>query len=120
MHGLTALIIYWNGWAKGLLWTQHLILSYEGMLSQTEKSVAEILNFIGLAINTSALRNAIAAAQFDRMQEQERAQGIPGHEYDRSEEHTSELQSLMRISYAVFCLKKKKHISMKRNSDKNV
>src|SRR3546814_6932278 len=28
----------------------------------------------------------------------------------RSEEHTSELQSLMRISYAVFCLKKKKHI----------
>src|SRR3546814_3095341 len=30
--------------------------------------------------------------------------GIPAH---RSEEHTSELQSLMRISYAVFCLKKK-------------
>src|SRR3546814_9493927 len=29
-------------------------------------------------------------------------------EIDRSEEHTSELQSLMRISYAVFCLKKKK------------
>src|SRR3546814_3722357 len=28
--------------------------------------------------------------------------------FDRSEEHTSELQSLMRISYAVFCLKKKK------------
>src|SRR3546814_8724013 len=32
----------------------------------------------------------------------------------RSEEHTSELQSLMRISYAVFCLKKKK-ISTKQN-----
>src|SRR3546814_3667767 len=30
---------------------------------------------------------------------------------DRSEEHTSELQSLMRISYAVFCLKKKKEQS---------
>src|SRR3546814_4922071 len=29
-------------------------------------------------------------------------------DYIRSEEHTSELQSLMRISYAVFCLKKKK------------
>src|SRR3546814_6071052 len=28
-------------------------------------------------------------------------------EFERSEEHTSELQSLMRISYAVFCLKKK-------------
>src|SRR3546814_5933301 len=34
----------------------------------------------------------------------------PGREGDqRSEEHTSELQSLMRISYAVFCLKKKKN-----------
>src|SRR3546814_10424089 len=32
----------------------------------------------------------------------------PGDRNIRSEEHTSELQSLMRISYAVFCLKKKK------------
>src|SRR3546814_9056247 len=30
--------------------------------------------------------------------------------FDRSEEHTSELQSLMRISYAVFCLKKQKNL----------
>src|SRR3546814_1778974 len=30
----------------------------------------------------------------------------------RSEEHTSELQSLMRISYAVFCLKKKKNVNI--------
>src|SRR3546814_1177591 len=34
--------------------------------------------------------------------------GAPLILYGRSEEHTSELQSLMRISYAVFCLKKKK------------
>src|SRR3546814_13938138 len=33
---------------------------------------------------------------------------LPLFALDRSEEHTSELQSLMRISYAVFCLKKKK------------
>src|SRR3546814_1521734 len=33
---------------------------------------------------------------------------MPVQESVRSEEHTSELQSLMRISYAVFCLKKKK------------
>src|SRR3546814_9490907 len=32
---------------------------------------------------------------------------VIGRREDRSEEHTSELQSLMRISYAVFCLKKK-------------
>src|SRR3546814_5848960 len=34
----------------------------------------------------------------------------------RSEEHTSELQSLMRISYAVFCLKKKKRIQTTRRT----
>src|SRR3546814_1250447 len=43
---------------------------------------------------------------------------IAGKEYNaaiRSEEHTSELQSLMRISYAVFCLKKKtQHKEMKQ------
>src|SRR3546814_6810338 len=34
----------------------------------------------------------------------------------RSEEHTSELQSLMRISYAVFCLKKKQHKKMQTHN----
>src|SRR3546814_2259045 len=34
----------------------------------------------------------------------------PAPHTNRSEEHTSELQSLMRISYAVFCLKKKKNV----------
>src|SRR3546814_1297207 len=37
--------------------------------------------------------------------------------FQRSEEHTSELQSLMRISYAVFCLKKKK---TKHNTSHNI
>src|SRR3546814_3927776 len=37
----------------------------------------------------------------------------------RSEEHTSELQSLMRISYAVFCLKKKKTNNSKNNKCRN-
>src|SRR3546814_4827972 len=39
----------------------------------------------------------------------------PRHRSGRSEEHTSELQSLMRISYAVFCLKKKKRQSRTYN-----
>src|SRR3546814_4341573 len=36
---------------------------------------------------------------------------------DRSEEHTSELQSLMRLSYAVFCLKQTNNISIYHNYD---
>src|SRR3546814_4769276 len=46
-------------------------------------------------------RYAIAMAALTRLLEH-------SHALLRSEEHTSELQSLMRISYAVFCLKKKK------------
>src|SRR3546814_1261097 len=42
----------------------------------------------------------------DRAQQAKRCQ-CPQYRKERSEEHTSELQSLMRISYAVFCLKKK-------------
>src|SRR3546814_8097324 len=38
----------------------------------------------------------------------------------RSEEHTSELQSLMRISYAVFCLKKKTKTTTKNNTARDV
>src|SRR3546814_7354228 len=41
--------------------------------------------------------------------------GLPPNRHrlkSRSEEHTSELQSLMRISYAVFCLKKKKKLNI--------
>src|SRR3546814_1834432 len=44
--------------------------------------------------------------------------GDPGGRFHRSEEHTSELQSLMRISYAVFCLKKKTNDST-RNTTSN-
>src|SRR3546814_3078482 len=41
--------------------------------------------------------------------------GVGYAQVRRSEEHTSELQSLMRISYAVFCLKKKKNTSRLKN-----
>src|SRR3546814_18471081 len=47
------------------------------------------------------------ASQFDVTIKELREPKLPELDAERSEEHTSELQSLMRISYAVFCLKKK-------------
>src|SRR3546814_5082824 len=44
-----------------------------------------------------------------------RVTAVGPRELPRSEEHTSELQSLMRISYAVFCLKKKKNKNHNHN-----
>src|SRR3546814_5720717 len=51
----------------------------------------------------------LAGGRGQRRREREQGKGGEGEAgHGRSEEHTSELQSLMRISYAVFCLKKKK------------
>src|SRR3546814_1985548 len=48
-------------------------------------------------------------------------EGGPGHlPHRRSEEHTSELQSLMRISYAVFCLKKKPTCISQQRQNKHI
>src|SRR3546814_10146174 len=51
---------------------------------------------------------AVEGIELARDQLDQRRLARPVGAEDRSEEHTSELQSLMRISYAVFCLKKKK------------
>src|SRR3546814_6368592 len=60
-------------------------------------------------INLLLVRHALSGANLDKsLNYRLPDQRIPLAEVGRSEEHTSELQSLMRISYAVFCLKKKK------------
>src|SRR3546814_7739280 len=64
---------------------------------------------------TTLFRSALIAFRYIRKQEElagevEPAENAGDHGHDRSEEHTSELQSLMRISYAVFCLKKKTNL----------
>src|SRR3546814_8528353 len=62
---------------------------------------------------TTLFRSMSPADQFERFRELSERRGWGAEEIaarfgvSRSEEHTSELQSLMRISYAVFCLKKK-------------
>src|SRR3546814_3352504 len=69
-----------------------------------------------VGLTRAELREALIAAGIAEKQAKMRAQQIWHWIYNRgatdfsamrSEEHTSELQSLMRISYAVFCLKKK-------------
>src|SRR3546814_10727089 len=72
-------------------------------------------------ICNSGMKHTIARKIFDKCMEAI-ANGVScatvfGHKGKRSEEHTSELQSLMRISYAVFCLKKKK-IKNRKQDDK--
>src|SRR3546814_8382310 len=67
-------------------------------------SVAVAVGFIALA-GVATEFGVVMLLYIDNAVRELRASGASGAE--RSEEHTSELQSLMRISYAVFCLKKK-------------
>src|SRR3546814_3337101 len=60
------------------------------------------------AASLALSRDALLAVDRARDQPRQGAARPSRGAVDRSEEHTSELQSLMRISYAVFCLKKKK------------
>src|SRR3546814_3877670 len=89
------------------------------------------VRFVGLVIMLAALVAAVASFFYNKAQEVDQAarvamqvdtrlrdqlgvlEGVRAlyQSDNRSEEHTSELQSLMRISYAVFCLKKKKTLT---------
>src|SRR3546814_2057697 len=65
--------------------------------------------FADLARSAGATVAAMLPARIDRPNPATLIGSGKLEEVKRSEEHTSELQSLMRISYAVFCLKKKKN-----------
>src|SRR3546814_2619450 len=68
---------------------------------------------ISISFVASAIRRSSLEAQSPSPSKQKYSR--PTHA-SRSEEHTSELQSLMRISYAVFCLKKKTTLLKKTKS----
>src|SRR3546814_5707968 len=64
---------------------------------------------VGIQLEVKPQINAGGAIKLFLRQEVSSIAGPVSNDSSRSEEHTSELQSLMRISYAVFCLKKKKY-----------
>src|SRR3546814_1791229 len=65
--------------------------------SEAPENATVSTELIGVAADATSSPSIVAMKEFN----------WPGMSSNRSEEHTSELQSLMRISYAVFCLKKK-------------
>src|SRR3546814_2296339 len=86
------------------------------LIEELVRQKFELPGFTQLVRAARAARNAVNTAIFKSITEQlsaEQRQMLDDLILQRrSEEHTSELQSLMRISYAVFCLKKKKkHIT---------
>src|SRR3546814_6431355 len=62
------------------------------------------------------LQSAYAHSPDERRSKSNQTSRLTGIQTSRSEEHTSELQSLMRISYAVFCLKKKQKLHIMKYS----
>src|SRR3546814_4664624 len=70
----------------------------------------QLAQFVDVACGADALVQGQARVHVGQVVVGDQRRNVHQHLGARSEEHTSELQSLMRISYAVFCLKKKKNI----------
>ncbi|WP_244481999.1 sulfotransferase domain-containing protein [Rhizobium sp. Root1204] len=84
-YGMPKMISYLNGWASGLSGRRHHIVSYENLSAVPLKEIEGILNFLGCEVKPAVLKAAIDAGQFEKMQEMEVAEGIPAHEYDRTD-----------------------------------
>src|SRR3546814_4678248 len=84
---------------------------YDRNQAEVARALAEMTQ-----LNESGEKNPARFAALDRSLKnaQEAANHFHAERSKRSEEHTSELQSLMRISYAVFCLKKKNKNNKKK------
>src|SRR3546814_5092072 len=99
--------------ASDKIWTAALIVIGDEILSGRthDKNIAQVASWLQVqGIRLAEVR--VVPDVLDRIGEAVNALRT-AHDYlftTRSEEHTSELQSLMRISYAVFCWKKKKRI----------
>src|SRR3546814_1730980 len=90
-----------------------LLLVLVGVVSYQRLAVREYPDIDSAVVTVETTYPGASAeiieTQITQVIEEELA-GIEGIDFmTRSDEHTSELQSLMRISYAVFCLKKNKH-----------
>src|SRR3546814_7161524 len=103
---------------------RHATVFVKSLLGRDEEAVLKALR-----TNTAYLQREVArrirmkyAAKLKFLSDEsfDEASHIDKLLRDRSEEHTSELQSLMRISYAVFCLKKKKNKKTKENAQTKV
>src|SRR3546814_1038147 len=86
----------------------HLV-QYERVIEDIEGEVRRMLAYLNLPYDPACLRFHENSRPVDTPSSEQVRRPINREGLSRrSEEHTSELQSLMRISYAVFCLKKKK------------
>src|SRR3546814_10015460 len=86
-----------------------MVVGQRAIAVSVDEGIVEVLGAAGIAEIGVRVDRAlgVALAPRQRVRGVERPLVIPSTVDLRSEEHTSELQSLMRISYAVFCLKKK-------------
>src|SRR3546814_2336725 len=85
----------------------HVSLRYEALVKDPEAALQRVMPLLGLDYEPSQLDWAAAERHNLGGNRMRRTASSDIVVRDRSEEHTSELQSLMRRSYAVLCLKKK-------------
>jgi len=84
-RGLGRYIAYQNSWAPVLTDRRALVLTYEQLSNGTEETATRVLEFLGVEVRETTLREAVGDSAFEPMQATEIARGIGGQRYDRSE-----------------------------------
>lgn len=84
-QGVASLTRYLNGWSAGLRHHRHIMVSYEDLSRDPHGETARVLGFLGVEAKPDLVAEAVATASFQSMQKLEQAAGLPGHDYDRSD-----------------------------------
>lgn len=98
-HGLDGYIHYLNQWAAFLSRTRHHVTSYECMSAAGGDELTRILEFLGLRVHEEHLATALRRSTFDSMHAHERAEGIPKHDYDRSDTESMRMRKGVAHGY---------------------
>jgi alcohol sulfotransferase len=84
-QGLPDLLRYLDGWAGALNEGRDLVVSYEELSAEPADVTRRILEFLKVPIDRAKVEKAVHASRFEAMRELEVKEGIPAHDYDRSD-----------------------------------
>lgn len=99
-QGVPPLARYLNGWAEAEVRSRLHVLTYEKLTSDTASEAAAVLRFLGCEVDHATLDAAVSLSRFDAMRNRERDEGLPAHDYDRSDNESLRMRRGKAGGYA--------------------
>ena len=84
-HGVMDLVGFLNGWSARIGTHRHYVIAYERLKADPAGHLEDVLNFLRLPVERTAVEQALAASSFEAMLAIEMKNGHPAHRYDRAD-----------------------------------